>query len=704
MPDPTFSQLRRALSTGRPAPVPPWVTREVVRSGSALAGPVAGGRLEADEVELSRRLGMGASRWAILRGYLTREAMDELYAELATGHYTVRLPEDAALLTVAWLIRKGKRQAALEVVTAMGPVADEVRLAPRLTSDPVVPPRQVSRVTAGRVRASLAAAEPSSEVLAQTETLRVWNPLTDDLVVLWLEVLPQAQASSTLPPAWRRRALATVQKADRLAALHTRCRRPSRTTSGLSVMVRHLRLAATRGRLTVSGWQTVARVVEGTVARRGAPGSPDHEHRRAAEARAAVPPAGVAVAHLVAERLRGHPEEEGIADVDSVLGPVTSQESRTSGIPAGTPVPARVRRLVDRARVRRLDELLDSGLVSSGHVLAEVVRPLGAASTAAGSDGDPVLATLMSACWRAHERHTSAMVPDLRRRHRFEDLPWVAALGWRPSRPPGERALGVVREVAGQALAAFPGTALPGAFVRWTRDLLDAAGVASQLVDEVHAPHELAWHADRHSGAAGLTARRLGNTVYGRYFDLDVRVAAGLRPAGLLPARVGGPSPSATRRPRRLVVTGPTLVQHCAQRADVVVGSSARADHAVLEQARILVADNVPALLELGVTPAAEWADLADAAFSVVCAQVAHSREHGVGLRASDRAHRRAQVAWRQVVLDLALTDEARQGAVLAGMRERLRSERPAVQRWVTPNIRSLEHVVAGGRLRPGGA
>jgi hypothetical protein len=704
MPDPSFSQLRRALSTGRPAPVPPWVTREVVHSGSALAGPVAGGRLEADEVELSQRLGMGASRWAILRGYLTREAMDGLYAELAAGHYEIRVPEDAALLTVAWLVRKGKRQAALEVVTAMGPVADEVRLAPRLTPVPVVPPEHVSRVTAGRTRASLAAAAPSSEVLAQTEALRVWNPLTDDLVALWLEVLPHSESSSPLPSAWRRRALAAVQEADRLAAVHTRCGRPSRTTSGLSVMIRHLRLAATRGRLTVSGWHTVARVVDGTVARRGTPGSPDHERRRAAEARAAAPPTGVAVAHLVAERLRDHPEEDGIVDVDSVLAPVTRQESHASGVPAGTPVPARVRRVVDRARARRLSELLDSGLVPSGHVLAEVVRPLGAASTAAGSDGDPVLATLMSACWRAHERHTSAMDPDLRRRHRFEQLPWVAALGWRPSRPPGERALRVVREVAGRALTAFPGRALPGTLVLWMRDLLDGAGVGSQLVDEVHAPHELARHADRHAGAVALTARHLGDTVYGRYFDLDVRVASGLRPAGLLPARVGGPSLAATRPPRRRVVTGPTLLQHCAQRADVVVGASAQADHAVLEQARILVADNVAALLELGVAPVADWADLAEAAFSVVCAEVAHSRKHGVGPRASDRAHRRAQVAWRQVVLDLALTDDARRATVLAGMRERLRSERPAVQRWVTPNIRSLEHVVAGGRLRPGGA
>ena len=90
------------LRIGSRTPVknmPAWVTPEVLRGGFATGKAAAGGPLEPWE---------SPSREHSFARALSDEGLAELETRLTSGAYRVRLPEEAALLTVAWLAGPGR--------------------------------------------------------------------------------------------------------------------------------------------------------------------------------------------------------------------------------------------------------------------------------------------------------------------------------------------------------------------------------------------------------------------------------------------------------------------------------------------------------------------------------------------------------------------------------------------------------------------
>jgi hypothetical protein len=87
---------------------PAWATLRVVKGGFATGGLLAGGPLEPHERDLLARLGdddQDTARARLNAYYLGEEGLAELDGTLASGRYRVRLPEEGALLAVAWLLR-----------------------------------------------------------------------------------------------------------------------------------------------------------------------------------------------------------------------------------------------------------------------------------------------------------------------------------------------------------------------------------------------------------------------------------------------------------------------------------------------------------------------------------------------------------------------------------------------------------------------
>ena len=121
------------LTIGSRTPVddlPAWVTPQVIRGGFVTGQAMAGGQLAPHEVALADRVGIAASRSALFAWHLGQSGQRELWHLLDTGAYRVELPEHAALLTVAWLLRAGDRAAALGLVDAISRYADQLSFAP----------------------------------------------------------------------------------------------------------------------------------------------------------------------------------------------------------------------------------------------------------------------------------------------------------------------------------------------------------------------------------------------------------------------------------------------------------------------------------------------------------------------------------------------------------------------------------------------
>lgn len=144
------------LAIGSRTPVaglPAWVTPDVIRGGFATFQLSAEGPLQPYEQELAVHAGVPAERRALFACCLTEAGLARLYAMLDSGRYEITVPEEAALLTVAWLARAQDAAGALELVETLAPFADRLRFTPRPAAQPAPAARHPGHVTARLVPA-----------------------------------------------------------------------------------------------------------------------------------------------------------------------------------------------------------------------------------------------------------------------------------------------------------------------------------------------------------------------------------------------------------------------------------------------------------------------------------------------------------------------------------------------------------------------
>jgi hypothetical protein len=187
--------LSGALRVGSRTPIadtPAWATLEVANGGFATGSLLAGGPLQPHEhARLSRLPAVpeGTERSALNASYLTDEGLAELGQLLDTGCYRVLVPEEGALLVVAWLLRQGDADAAHGILDAIGPFLDRLRFYPVPHPTPVAAGAVVFLQDVGATAAQLAALRPSPRILALREALTVWTPLFDRLIGLFAETV-----------------------------------------------------------------------------------------------------------------------------------------------------------------------------------------------------------------------------------------------------------------------------------------------------------------------------------------------------------------------------------------------------------------------------------------------------------------------------------------------------------------------------------
>ncbi|OIV36408.1 hypothetical protein BIV57_16430 [Mangrovactinospora gilvigrisea] len=648
-----------SVTVGSRAPVaglPAWTTPEVVRGGFATGAAAAA-------------LPAGADGRADFAGRLTDAGLDALIARLDAGDYVLALPEDAALLTVAWLVRAGDRAGALELLDEIGPFADRLRFVPEggaAEADEGADPEAVHRSTAGEARGALAARRRNPRIDTLHEALAVWNPFTDEVLAHWL-------AEDRGTPEWRRGGARLLARYRALAGEHTLCRKHRRPGENLHTLLDCLRPAADGRALTPRQQGLLRHALESMTRKRGAPGTERHAALRARQAADAARPAHHALAQVAVRRLALLPEDAGVPDIDPLLGPVTAGEAAQTGVPAGSELPEPVRRIVARALSAPVRELIARGLVPSAEVLAELVPQLVASATALAYP-DPALRALMAAHHRAFHNRRGLLLLNLEHQVREHELPWVRAVS-------GHRdADGAAREGARQALVhlaelaldGFAGTILPNPLVSELGALARAAGVALPLTEELAADIFMGTFTAKFASAARIAAELLDGTAYARYYGLD--------PAAAIAD-----------------LDGRGFGRVCHERAGVKPGGwgSVAENGSVVEQGQILTTHNLAALVAvLDVRPAAGWGELARRA----CAVAAEKAGQTIGNRRPLRVAKDAGYAWRQAVFFLALAEEEDRRGFAGWLSERTE---PGARLLAERALPALRDAVEGAAVFP---
>ncbi|MEW2355528.1 transcriptional regulator [Spirillospora sp. NPDC029432] len=671
------------LEIGSPAPVrdlPSWVTLEVVRGGFATGEAASGGPLLPYEIEAAERAGVPADRRALFYYHLTDAGLAELGALLDSGRYQVVVPEEGALLTVAWLLRAGDPGAALSLLDRIEPFAGLLRFLPRPSATAPGDAEIVHRRTAGQARGALAVRRPSAAVAAMNEALSVWNPFADELLAHWLETAEDGRAGRRITGAWLARGEELLARYERLAAEHTLCTKHRRPKENLAILRTALEETVTGSGPARPG--LLQHAVDSMVRRRGAPGSAGHGALRERQAGIARRPTHGAFARILVERLAPLVQEAGILDLEPLLAPVTADEERRTGVPAGGEVPEPLREIVESALAAPIGTLVERGVVPSAEVMAELVPQL-VAWTTAQSYADAPLRTLMAAVYRAFRDRRSLLLLNLEGQVKLTELPWVRAA--HEHRLPGGGAHAGARDalvrLGDLALRAFPGTILPNPLVRELDALARSASIQVPLTEELAADIFMGAFSGKFLDAAKLAADLLEGTLYERYYGIDY---AAVRSIG-----------DTRWRGRFATPTSRSFAELCAERAGATSLRSYRAaeNGMVIEQAQILTTHNLAALVHpIGVDPEGGWAELARGAFATVCRRVERVERDPRPLGAiKDAAY-----AWRQAVFFLALCGPRDQVAVAAWMQDEADRRPGHAAARLAPVLAGLRHVLLG--------
>lgn len=669
--------------------LPSWVTLEVLRGGFATGSALAEVPLQADEIALARRLEIPAARRLIFGYYLTDAGLEELYDLLDSGAYRIEIPEDAALLSIAWLVRAGDRAGALDVLEAVSPYAEKLRLAPKPANAPTTPPDHVFRITAGEAADALRSRKSNPRVEAQREALAVWNPFSDRVLSLWLEQYGDGQLSLDCDAAWRASASALVDEYDRLATAHTLCTKHRKPKENLAILLRALRAVGRGEDLPGRDIGLVRCAIEAQVAKRGRPDSEEHAALRDQQRIVATAPAHSSLAAVAAERVRSLDLAEGIADPDAFTGNVTPEEGSQFGVADGSAMPRVVSRVLTRAHSAPIEDLLEEGVVPSAEVLAALVPRISASVVASGL-ADQALARLAAANYRAFRRRRSLLLLNLEKQIQITELPWVRAVAAH-SHATTDEAMAVARRVGALALDHFPSTILPNPLVQELHHLLSAAGHDIPLVEELAADIFMGQFSDKFRRAAQIAARVVGGTLYARYYAIDVAQVLALS------VRKKDQAPDGwTWRRSRPTDPGPTFGDLCWTRAGRSSSDpwSVAANGTVIEQSQILTTHNLAALVSIGAQPNRSWIDLArDAVDRTGALLELASRQRRPLATVKDAAY-----AWRQAIFFLSVADPAETQSLLS--EDSLTTSAPVVMNELVAGLREVAagHPVDGER------
>lgn len=678
--DALIGLLNGSIAPGKRQPVaklPVWVTLEVSTGGFATGKALSAGPLRPHEQQLLGELGLAdtsSPRLVLNRFFLSEVGLRRLADALATRRYNIDVPEEAALLVVAWLVDHGLADEARELIGVLAPHMDNLRFYPAVTEVPRSCGAMVHLEDVGTISQRLQSMRANREVLAQRETIEIWTPLYDRLIAMFLETVvgeaPVAQKDergawqrgangqfvvkggwpcSQYPDGWRLRATALVAEFRAAREQHRLCGRSSRPNEVLAMLGNNLALVLEQHhQLTGRHVGRIRLALARYVAVRGAPASSRARQLRSLQWHHATAPTHQEIArHVASQRLAPFRQTEGVDDIGELIADIEPGIEPESALRRGARIPPSVVRKLERCVRDSVDNLVKRGIVSSGEVLAQVLPQLTSGLSAAGI-ADRSLRELYAAHYRAFRRRRSLLLLDLQKQVQIEELPWVRSIDRYciEDAPAAELSRQALVETAALAMGAFPQAMLPNKLVRELSALARTANTDLPLTEELAADIFMGQFSPKFVDAVRAASALLRGSLYSVYYriDYDQIVEALTADKGRAGGQARGPD---------------LLTQLCAERAGVALGTWRPAVNGqIIEQQLILTTHNLAALAAIpGVADSlADRCDvLARVCFDWVLAQLQlpEAGHHVALIRIKNAAY-----AWRQMVFFLSCIRE----------------------------------------------
>jgi hypothetical protein len=718
-----FEQIvNGSLKVGSRTPldgIPDWVTLKVLTGGFASGELLADGPLEPHEQALLEKLALVSdenARLALNSHYLTDAGLAELQEMLQSGLYEINLPEEGALLVVAWLAGKGQIETAQQLLETLGPWFARLRFYPLPSPAVRLSGSRVCVQNVGETIVKLESIEPNRNILVQKETVCVWTPLYDQMIQLFLETvsgeLPSLQCEADgywtrsdsgkfpvqggwpcqhYPAGWTERAARLLKACETARATHRLSQRPAREERQFALLLGFLQRCV-QDPASLQGREVgrIRQILACYVTKRGTPDSTHCQALRAQQVRHASAPTYKQIAGILVPRLQAFPREAGLENPALIVQPVSDVESADYQLPAGTPIPETLQRRVERCLYDAVEVLVEHGLITSTDTLA-VLLPQMTADIRAVGFSDPVLRRLYAGVYAAFRRRRSLLLLNLEHQVQLEELPWVAVLEqFRQADLSGkDAARQALQEVSLLALTAFPHAILPNKLLQELGALAKTAELDLPLVEEVAADIFMGQFSGKFLQAAHRAAGLLEQSLYAAYYDIDYRQLPELQPKP---------------RPRLMffkpAVSDNAFAELCAHRAGVSLGGwGASKNGMIIEQQQILTTQNLAVLFiefQLAALLGDQLETMAQHCFEWICRrlQIKTDGWHARLIHVKNSAY-----AWRQMLFFLSLLSATRQINFLFWAENHLQSQTRDFQNRFRPALAGLAFAMKGYSL-----
>jgi len=675
------------------AGIPGWATLEVVTGGFATNGLLAGGPIQDHERELLQTLPPGpgkTDRQRLNAYFLSEPGLAELTGRLQSGCYEINVPEEGALLTVAWLVTNGHADEAGTLLLAIAPFFEQLRFYPLPSTHPKT---YGSRVHLQDVAASIHALQnikPNQKILTQKEAVEVWAPFYDRLVALFLETVEDDWPCRKYPPDWSERSKALTKEYAELRKRHTACGKPGRAQGHFAQLREFLARCADQPQ-SLTGLEVgrIRLILRRYAEKRGRPDSLACTEARARQQQEVAAPTFHRIAQVVIPRLEKFEQKSGLDDLSPVETPISPEESIRFTVPAGTTVPGSIQRKVERCLNETIQELVKRDLITSGDVLARVL-PQMTAEVRATAIFDPALRQLYAGVYRAFRRRRSLLLLNLEKQIQLEELPWVKAIDRVNQEKISSTALTrqAFEEISVLAITSFPHAIIPNKLLQELRALAKGMSLHIPLVEEVAVDIFMGEFSDKFVAAAKQASRFLRGSLYSTYYGVEHETIEGL--------------PDATKQLKKAqlwtrVPKANAFAQLCAARAGVDLGTWNPATNGmIVEQQQILTTQNLAALfhaLDLSTTIRNQLPDLARECFRWICQrqQMKTDRWHAKLVMVKNTAY-----AWRQMIFFLSLLSPGELAAFLQWARSHFAQQSEDFRNRFSPALKGLIHAADG--------
>ena len=627
------------IGTRKPTMYPVWVTPEIVRGGfstgkAAAAYPL----LSIEEEEAISDFGAPHSREALFFALLSDEGLSRLRGLLEQRKYKIGLPEEAALLVIAWLYKNGHTKEAERIAKEISQYSSELRFLPETTAEPLESTDLVFRFSAKDIRKQLLTYGCNRKIETQREALKVWIPFMDRLVLHWGVLFKDSAGKSEAPPAqfeaWKNKASGMLSEYENLKEKHTLCRKYHKEKENLKILI-----TATRSFIKdASDTGALARarhVVFCHTRAHGEPNGADFIELRKEQARIASLPGHELIANALADRIQE--SDSGISDTKSLLSPVLVEG-------CDMPVPLKICKIISRAQIASIPELIGQGIVPSAEVMAGLAPQLTAFEISKDfSDED--LGVLLAETFKAFCRRRSLLLMDLSSQIRFDELPWVKPMIDKrlSSGSYTEAAL----RLAAYAIDYFPGVVLPNPLVEQLNALYSLADGRRPFLAELAADIFTGRFTQKYDDAALTAAGILQGSLYDRYYCL------GYENIEKRSTKVSG-KPG---KPNLSTLLEPAVEEQMAKSGEPG-GSFIVRNGMMIERAQIITTHNLATLVVEKVKLEHSYNELALLSFAHSCGLITRSietKKHGAGYL---HALKNAAYAWRQALFFLSLSPE----------------------------------------------